>query len=27
LMARRVRTVGISKSSDFSPTICWRVRF
>lgn len=27
LMARRVRTVGINKTSDFSPTLTWRLRF
>ena len=27
LLARRVRSVGINKSSDFSPTISWRLRF
>jgi hypothetical protein len=27
LIARRVRTVGVNKSSDFSPTYTWRVRF
>lgn len=27
LIARRVRTVGIAKSSDFSPTLSWRLRF
>jgi hypothetical protein len=27
LMARRVRTVGINKTSDFAPTLTWRLRF
>lgn len=27
LIARRVRTVGINKTSDFSPTLTWRIRF
>ncbi len=27
LIARRVRTVGINKTSDFSPTLTWRLRF
>lgn len=27
LIARRVRTVGINKTSDFSPTLTWRMRF
>lgn len=27
LIARRVRTVAINKSSDFAPTLVWRVRF
>lgn len=27
LIARRVRTVGINKTSDFSPTLVWRLRF
>jgi len=27
LMARRVRTVGINKTSDFAPTLTWRIRF
>ncbi len=27
LIARRVRTVGINKTSDFSPTLVWRIRF
>jgi len=27
LIARRVRTVGISKTSDFAPTLTWRIRF
>ena len=27
LIARRVRTVGINKTSDFAPTLTWRLRF
>jgi len=27
LMARIVRSVGINKTSDFSPTLTWRIRF
>lgn len=27
LIARRVRQVGINKTSDFSPTLTWRLRF
>lgn len=27
LIARRVRTVGINKTSDFAPTFTWRIRF
>ena len=27
LIARRVRTVGINKTSDFAPTFTWRLRF
>lgn len=27
LMARKIRSVGVNKTSDFSPTITWRVRF
>ena len=27
LLARKVRGVGINKTSDFSPTITWRIRF
>lgn len=27
LMARLVRSVGINKTSDFSPTLTWRIRF
>lgn len=27
LMARRVRTVGINKNSEFAPTLTWRIRF
>ena len=27
LIARRVRTVGINKTSDFAPTLTWRIRF
>lgn len=27
LIARRVRTVGISKTSDYSPSLSWRIRF
>ncbi len=27
LIARRVRTVAINKSSDFAPTLTWRLRF
>lgn len=27
LLARKVRGVGINKTSDFSPTLTWRIRF
>lgn len=27
LIARKIRTVGISKNSSFSPTLTWRIRF
>jgi len=27
LIARRVRTVGINKTTDFAPTLTWRLRF
>ena len=27
LLARKVRSVGINKTSDFSPTLTWRIRF
>jgi hypothetical protein len=27
LITRRVRTVGINKTSDFAPTLTWRLRF
>lgn len=27
LIARRIRAVGINKTSDFSPTLTWRIRF
>lgn len=27
LLARMVRSVGINKTSDFSPTLTWRIRF
>jgi hypothetical protein len=27
LIARKVRSVGINKTSDFSPSFSWRIRF
>lgn len=27
LIARKVRSVSINKTSDFSPTLTWRIRF
>lgn len=27
LMSRKVRSVGINKTSDFAPTLTWRIRF
>lgn len=27
LLARKVRSVGINKTSDFAPTLTWRIRF
>ena len=27
LLARKVRSVGINTTSDFSPTLTWRIRF
>lgn len=27
LIARKIRSVGISKTADFSPTLTWRIRF
>ncbi len=27
LMARKVRSVAVNKTSDFSPTLTWRIRF
>jgi hypothetical protein len=27
LIARKIRSVGINKTSDFSPTLTWRIRF
>jgi hypothetical protein len=27
LLARFVRSVGINKTSDFAPTLTWRIRF
>jgi hypothetical protein len=27
LMARKIRAVAVNKTSDFSPTLTWRIRF
>ncbi|MBV5345020.1 MAG: hypothetical protein JZU63_05540 [Rhodoferax sp.] len=27
LLARKIRSVGINKTSDFAPTLTWRIRF